>query len=281
MNENIKRILVPLDPSVYAQAATEAACEIARTHRGQVSGVAVLDSSEIRSSIVPAIGPYYPMLMDDVKRKTQHADEILKDCMDRFAQTCEKHRVAHLETEYEGIPVPKLLESAIFYDLVVVGLKTDFHFETRKESYQRLDHLLERTITPILGVPATGFTRPEKVLIAFDGSMGSARALHDFASFVQPYNDVEVKIVVAEKPAEQAEFLLEHSSAYLRSHSIKNVTTEAVSGPIKTVAENAPAEGFNLFVVGIHSKKFINDLFVGSFAEFLIEKCDTAVFLSH
>lgn len=280
MKENIKRILVPLDPSVYAQAATETACRIAQKSRAQVAGVAVLDSDEIRSSVVPAVGPYYPMLIDDVRKKTEHADDVLRDCMERFAQTCEQMRVAHLETEYEGIPVQKLLESAIFFDLIVVGIKTAFHFETRQETFQEVDRLLDRTITPILAVPATGLEKPEKVLIAFDGSFGSARALHDFAAFAQPY-DFDCKIVVAGKEDDEADFLLKHAAAFLRSHGIENIETEATSESIGEVANQSIAGGVNLIVAGIHSKKFINDLFVGSFTKDLIREGDVSLFLSH
>ena len=131
MRTSMRRLLVPLDPSVYAVAAAETACQIAKLHAAQVAGVAVLDSEEIRSSIVPAYGPYYPMMIEVVKKKVDHADHIILDCLKRFKIVCEKAGVDHFETEYEGLPVQKLLDSAIFYDLVVVGLETFFHFETR------------------------------------------------------------------------------------------------------------------------------------------------------
>lgn len=280
MKDTIKRILVPIDPTIYAQAATESACHIARLHGSQVSGVAVLDSKEIRSSLVPAVGPYYPGVMETVIKKKNHAEQILKDCLQRFEETCEKMRVAHLETEYEGIPAQKLLESAIFHDLIVVGVKTSFHFETRKESIEGFDCLLDRTIIPILAVPAKGFEKPESVLVTFDGSLGSAQALHDFATFVQPY-DCKIKIVVAGKKQEEADFLLKNASAFLRSHGIRNLETEAVNGEIYDVVDQELAGVVNLIVAGIHSKKFFKDQFVGSFTKSMFERGDTALFLSH
>ena len=280
MKDTIKRILVPLDPTAYAQAATESACRIARVHTAQVAGVTVLDSEEIRSSVVPAIGPYYPILRAAVRDKTKHAEAILKDCMDRFAQTCEKMRVGHLETEYEGIPAQKLLDSAIFYDLVVVGLKTSFHFETRKESIEGLDEILDRTVTPILAVPVTGLETPDKVLVAFDGSLGSARALHDFARYAFPYQ-CNIKIIVGEKEPEEADFLLRNAEAFLRAHGFDQVMTEAIEKPIEDVVDEAIAAGINLVVAGIHSKKKFQDIFVGSFTKALIDRGDVSIFLSH
>ena len=177
MKASITRILVPLDPSEYAQAATETACLLARDHKAQVAGVAVLDAPGIQSDLMPAIGPYYPMLGDQFREKIAHASEVIDDCKKRFADTCESNRVPHYETEYEGIPAAKLLESSIFSDLIVMGLRTYFHFETREEGDgNSLDLFLDRTITPVLAVPKSGLSEIKKVLVAFDGSIGAARA---------------------------------------------------------------------------------------------------------
>ena len=278
MKASITRILVPLDPSDYAQAATETACRLARDHNAQIAGVAVLDSPGIQSDLMPAIGPYYPMMGDQFREKIAHASEVIDDCKKRFAETCEEHRVPHFETEYEGIPATKLLESSIFSDLIVMGLRTHFHFETREGSDgNSLDLFLDRTITPVLAVPKSGLGEIRKAVVAFDGSIGSARALHDFTALVQPY-DPEVTLVVAEKSEEESTFLLNHATEFLRSHSINQVETVASDDPIETVMD---AQEADLFVAGIHSKKPIKDFFVGSLAKHLIKKGDTALFLSH
>jgi len=220
------------------------------------------------------------MLIEEVRRKTEHANTILKDCEERFARTCSQMRVAHLESEYEGIPAQKLLESAIFYDLVVVGLRTSFHFETRDGALEPLSEILDRTITPVLAVPAKGLEKPENVIIAFDGSLGSARAMHDFVRFAQPYSP-SIKIVVAEKEKSQSDFLFRNATAFLRAHGFEKVTTEAIDGPIIPAMEAGAASGVDLIVAGIHSKKVLHDLFVGSFTRSLIQRGDVALFLSH
>ncbi|MDF1812784.1 MAG: universal stress protein [Verrucomicrobiales bacterium] len=278
--KNLKRILVPIDPTIYAQAATETACQIAKVHGAKVSGIAVLDSAEIRSSLVPAVGPYYPGVMSEVVAMTHHADHILKESLERFASTCESSGVDHLETEYEGIPARKLLESAIFYDLIVVGLKTAFHFETRNESFEALDSLLDRTITPILGVPAGGLEEPLRVLVTIDGSTGSARALHDFVQFAQPY-DCEVKVIVADKAESESGFLIKNSVDYLKAHGFSKVSAESFDKDILMAVEAEIDSGANLVVAGIHSKKRLKDIFVGSFTRSLINRGDVAMFLSH
>lgn len=280
MEKTIKRILVPLDPSIYAEAATRTACQIARVHGGSVGGVVVLDANEIKSSIVPAIGPYYPMMVDVIASRTEHAQKILEDCMTRFASICEAEGVEHFETEWDGIPTQKLLESSISYDLVVVGLRTFFHFETQGEDGECLSDILDETITPVLAVPAKGVESSRKALIAFDGSMASAAALHDFARLDAPFR-TEVTVLVAEKEKRESKFLLDEASMYLAAHGIENVTTVIEDSPINTILKGDYLDEFDLIVAGIHSRRRFRDYFVGSFTKSLIRKGTIPVLLSH
>jgi len=280
MENAITRILVPLDPSIYADAATKTACHIAEIHGAEVGGVVVLDSHEITSSLVPEIGPYYPMMIDAVRGKKQHADHVLKDCMTRFASTCESEGIKHFETHWEGIPAQKLLESSIFYDLIVIGLETFFHFETRGEEGDSLSELLDRTVTPVLAVPSDGISKFDRALIAFDGSLSSGRALQDFSRFAQPF-DFEVTVFVADKPKREADFLLREAEAFLHSHGIHNIVLEQEINPIEISLPAPYLDSFDLVVAGIHSKHIIKDFFVGSFTKTLIERKNTPLFLSH
>ncbi|MEM0967710.1 MAG: universal stress protein [Verrucomicrobiota bacterium] len=279
MKAPITRILVPLDPSEFAQAATETACLIATKHQAQVAGIAVLDLPEIQSHIMPAAGPYYPFMGDAIEKETRHADRVLKDCLTRFAQTCDAADVPHLETEYTGIPAQKFLESSIFYDLIVTGLKNSFHFGTREEG-DPLHKLLDRTIAPVLAVPSSGTKGFQKVLIAFDGSFGSARAMQDFVSLALPY-DLSITVAVADKPEKETSFLLRQAIAYLRAHGLSRIETLSSDGPIEEVITDSVLDASDLVVAGIHSRKFIRDCFIGSFTNQLMKRGDTPLFLSH
>ena len=278
MKSSIQRILVPLYPSQFAQAATETACRIAQKHEAQVAGVAVLDSAGISSDLSPAVGPYLPGVAEEVSKKLQHADQVARDCMTQFSDACDAAGIPHWETEYEGIPSEKLLESSIFSDLIVIGLRTSFHFETRGTGEEHdLDRILDRTITPVLAVPIGGIAEIETVVLAFDGSLGAAGAMHDFAGAGSVF-DPAVKIIVAEKPQAESEFLLNQAASYLRSHGFSSIETLPTDAP---VIEAVEAENADLIVAGIHSRKFIKDLFVGSLVRHFVKRGDTALFLSH
>lgn len=249
-------------------------------HDSQVAGLAVLDSDEIRSSVVPAFGPYYPSMNEVVENKIDHAKQMLSKTLERFERICSEADIDFFKTEYKGMPVQKLLESAIFFDLVVVGLETSFHFETRQQGGDSLTKLLDRSTTPVLAVPVNPVQKFDEALITFDGSLASARAMQDFATFAIPF-DMNVTVLVTEKDPGQAEFLLKSAEEFLLSHGIGKVRLESADEPIEKVADDDYLEPFDLIVAGIHSRKLLKDFFVGSFTRSLIGRKTKPLFLSH
>lgn len=276
----VKRILVPLDSSSFSDSAARTACMLAKKHDATVAGVAVLDSPEIRSSIIPAVGPYYPMMLDAVREKIHHADQVLHESMERFAGICAEAGVEHRETEYEGIPAQKLLESSIFHDVIVTGLETHFHFETRGGEGESIDKLLKHTATPVLAVPETGLLKLENVVITFDGSFGASRALRDFLILAEPFQP-DITVITAGLEREKSDFLLGNAGKLLRAHGFSSIELVAKDEEIENAIPESLLRTTDLIVAGIHSKHRIKDIFVGSFTSKLIESGDIPLFLSH
>lgn len=280
IDKSIKRILVPLDPSPYSLSAIRTACKIASAHGAEIFGIAVLDSEEIEASIVPAIGPYYAQMFAAVDKRISHAKKALKTCEKRFVELCEEHQVDYKLSSTEGIPVDKIMESSMFYDLLIVGLETHFHFETDTEKPGSLARLLDRSITPVLAVTDKGCVEFERALVVFDGSLSSARAMHDFAKLAAPFN-MEVTVIIAQKKKSEANFLLSKASEFLSSHGIGKVTTKRAAGPIDEAVDEQRMKAFDMIVCGIYSRKTVKDFFVGSFTRTLIGRKTTPLFLSH
>ncbi|MEM1293819.1 MAG: universal stress protein [Verrucomicrobiota bacterium] len=278
---SIQRILVPLDPSEYSKAATLRACEVARAHYAQVEGLVILDSPEIRSTIAPLEMQNWPAVIDAMSSAISEAEEQIGDLRRHFAETCESLHTTHQEVQLEGLPPNLILEASALFDLVVVGLRTFFHFETRDTPGDSLVKILDRTVTPVLAVPSSEPTPIKQVVIAYDGSFNSARTLRDFVAFAKPY-DFELTLFSADKDKDHAKHSVESAAAYLRSHDFENASEVISKGaPFEAFEKEGLLEKADLIVTGIHSRKFIKDAFVGSFAKSLIEHGDVPLFLSH
>lgn len=275
----LRRILVPLDLSPYSQQATLRACELAKSHRSQVTGLTVLDTPEIDAPIVP----FYTALVKDslAKAAERRADALdrIEDRLKSFAETCEKLGVPHDECEYQGVPAECILKAANYYDLVVMGLRSFFHFETQDEAGDSLEEVLDHTVVPVLAVPKHPGSPFKKVLVAYDGSPHATRALRALAN-LEPMRALEITILTSDKDAERAEFHLNHAAAFLRSHRFDNVETIATDKEIGAVIDEDYIDQVDLIVAGIHSGHAIRDFFfMGSLAKQLIDYGHTALLL--
>jgi nucleotide-binding universal stress UspA family protein len=280
MNSSIQRILLPLDPSPHAEAATLRACDIAHRHFAQITGLAVLDSPEIRRCFSPVEVSHWPSVRANVDLALDEARETIARAEERFASICDQHHVAHTEAELEGVPASLITEMSGLYDLMVIGLRTFFHFETREGAGDSLVRVLDRTACPVLAVPARPAASFERVVIAYDGSFPASRALRDFVGFARPMG-FRITLFSAGGDRAQGEALLERAGAYLRSHDLGDFSVH--------VSDRAPWDAFrdelleetDLLVAGIHSRKFLVDPFIGSFTKQLIDLDRIPLFLSH
>lgn len=276
----IQRILVPLDLSPFTEVATERACAIAKAHNAQIDGLVVLDLPEIMGLDIP----YYAWMgagaLEVSQERVSDAKQRIGDALQRFATVCNGHHVAHSEAEVQGVPADRILEAAALHDLVIMGLRTYFHFETQTGPGDSLEQVLRAPAAPVLAVPKQ---EPgalwSKVLVAFDGSPGACRALKEFARFAQPYA-FDVTILMSAKDTTHAENTVNSAAAYLRAHRLPKVTTCVTDGDIRKVIDEDFIDTTDMVVAGIHSRRYLKDFFVGSLTRKLIDYGHTAVFLS-
>jgi nucleotide-binding universal stress UspA family protein len=279
----IKRILIPLDPSPYTTAATKTGCAIARQTGALLSGLAILDKPGISKSIgpVPAGASFYAEHLEHFKE--EKAQERIHDLLEKFRQTCQEADIRHQESEFQGGPSQLIIRESMFYDLVVTGLRTHFHFETGKEEGDPVDKVVDHTTTPILAVPQsldkTPLTEdPLKVLIAFDGSDHAARALRQYVQLMLPRSQ-QVVVVMSDSDRDRASYYLEGAESYLKTHGIENVEREWTPVDIREHLEKRYKDWANLVVAGAHSRHGIIDFVLGSLAKQLIAKGDSPVLL--
>ena len=279
----IKRILIPLDPSPYTETALEIGCTLAKQNGAELTGLVVLDIPGIEKSIgpVPLGGFYYAERLE--KAKEDEAREHIQSLLARFKEKCEKEGVGHREAQSQGSPSEQIIKESIYYDVVLIGLRTYFHFETRDKPGDSLDEVLDHSITPIYGVPEK-FSLPDisrdkiKVLIAFDGSLPSARALQRFAQLAVP-DIMEVILLTSNPDQAEADYHLGQAEAYLNAHSIDNIKTVWTTQDIIEAMEEKYLDWASIVVVGVHSKKGLFDFMLGSLTRYLIEAAKKPVLI--
>lgn len=279
----INRILVPLDPSPFSSSAVEYALEIAKNNNAEITGLVILDIPGIESAlnISSYRASYLFKNMEDSKVK--EAKMRINFLLQNFEKRCKEENVKYRLAERQGVPAGQIIFESTFYDAVVIGLETHFHFETSTKSGDSLARLLDHTATPVYAVPQTfpkkGEHNKMKILICFDGSLAAVRALHNFAKQGYP-NVMEVKILMSHKDEGFAEYALEEAKQFLQSHLDLYITTEYIDQNITTVVKEKYYSDYDLFVLGVHSDKGILSFMKGSLSHYLLKTAEKPVVLS-
>jgi len=271
----LKRILIPLDPSPYTRTALEMGCAIARWHDAEITGLVILDIPGIRKSVgpVPLGGLHFAEELTAHRR--QVAEDRIHQLLTDFRSKCQQEGVRHREAEFQGRPSEFIIRESLYFDAVIMGLRTYFRFDVDDHPGDTLADMLDHTVTPVYGVPES-FTLPQdpgeklQVLITFDGSLPAARALQRFTQLVQP-EQMAVTLLTAHGDPEVAHFCQDRAADYLQAHGVTDIQRIITEDDILEVLDTGTLEDYHLVVAGAHAKKGLFDFVLGSVVHHLIK----------
>jgi len=280
----IKRILVPLDSSPFTEATLNYACFLARQNNATLTGLAVLDVPGIEKSVgtLPVGGIYYADKLVEAK-KHDELDHIA-DLVANFKAVCGREGVSHRVSQFQGSPSTEIIKESLYYDRVVMGMRTNFRCDAKPiDPGDAVENLLDDTITPFVVVPRElpdfpTAGKPWKVLVAFNSSLPSARAMHRFAQMAdQQLYQVKIFRCGGEESESRASLL--RAANFLRDHGFeKRETCWMEEGKLSDEADKL-VDWADKVVVGVHSRAGLVDFMIGSFSRKLLHRADRMLLL--
>lgn len=273
----IKRILVGLGGTDYTRSAVHHAVALALAHDAELTGVCVLDESRLtRVGPVPlGAGTYAKDLAGDRMVKAQeHVEWASKE----FVDACTAAGVRHELLRERDDPLRLLIDHARYHDLMVFGLRSLFEFDLVQDPHDALVRLVQAGVRPLLAV-AKEIHPVRKVLVAYSGSMESAKAMKRFVQ-MRLWPDLQLRIVSFEDGGRPTRQMLCDAERYCRAHGMA-VESESVPGPSKElVLRYAAAWGADLLVVGNSAKSLLLRRLFGETALHVIRHAERPLFLA-
>ena len=276
-----KRIIVGLDGSGFANTATKIACQHAQSSEGTVVGIGVVDLAGIESVERGApIGSIH-FAEKAEEHKLKDALEKVDRFLNSFEETCKKYGVKYELHSTEGVPFRAIVNSGKMADLIVVGLRTFYHFETSSKPGDTLQRVLQHSVCPVMAVPE----RMEKirdVVIAYDGSMESAKAIRAFVLGFHPIlKDLDLTLLTVSEKKREGESIQQDAQAYLRCWNAEP-KTEIKSGKTdRVLLEYSTALDHPLLVMGAFGRSPISEFFFGATARRIIHDTTIPMMIYH
>ena len=277
----IKRIIVALDPDTDTPVATRYATQIAAGAKAEVTGIAVVDMGSIAASAKGGgIGSMY--LMDKVKADlTSEARATAHDLTADFRTAmAAAGQTAQIRIE-EGVPLERIMEDMKYHDVLVIGRTPHFFYSHPEETRTSLQDIVSSVVGPVLVVPEV-YQDIQRVLIAFDGSPASVRALRGFL-YLKPFGTelrVELVNVHSRGEREGAELVLQRAKLYCEAHGF-GVDPVSIQGSDASteILEAAQRYESDLLVAGAHFVTPLSKLAFGSTTASLMARVKVPMWL--
>jgi len=274
----LKRILVGLGGTPFTIVATKIATELGDLHQAQLTGVTVVDTNKLdKVGPVPAGGAAYAQRMRE--RKARITKEGTDQAIAAFKSHCSKQQVVCRRIEYEQKdPFAAMISEARYNDLTIFGLRSIFDYGFTSDPDKAIIKLLTQGVRPILAVAET--YRPiKKALIAYSGSMESAKALRHFLH-LNPWPGITLHIVHFKEGPEKEPFLLKDAAEFCEAHGFE-VKTDALEGPARSgLLPYAQENNADLIVMGNSVNKALLKRLLANTVLDTIKSADRPLFLS-
>ena len=274
----IKRILVGLGGTPFTTVATRIATELGDLHQAQLTGVTVVDTSNLdKVGPVPAGGAVYAQRLRETKaRITQEGTE---QAIAAFKDHCSKQQVVCRRIAYEQQdPFAAMISEARYNDLTIFGLRSIFDYGFTTDPDKAIVKLLTQGVRPILAVAET-YRPVKKALIAYSGSMESAKAIRHFIH-LNPWPEVALQIVHFQERQAKEPFLLKDAAEFCEAHGFE-VKTDLVKGRARSdLMPFARENDADLIVMGNSVHKALLKRLLGDTVLETIKSADRPLFLS-
>ena len=273
----IKRILVGLGGTPFTEVAVKRAVELARAHDSHLTGVTVADLDRLQKvGPVPLGAGAYAQRM--AQRRIAVTRECVEDTVAAFEKACSEAGVAHCVERETGDPFDLMISHARYHDLTIFGLKSLFDCGITAEPKDALVRLVSQGVRPILAV-SPQFRAVRKALVAYSGSMESAKAMRRFVQ-MRLWPDLRIEIVHFSTDASKGEDLLQAAAEYCRAHGFATETVLVEEGADNGILAQAQRSDADIIVMGNSIRSLMYRQILGSTLLSTIQNADRPLFLS-
>lgn len=279
----LRSILVPLDGSPYSASATTFAIRWAKLSGASLTGLALVDEPEIIGhGPVSATGSHYKKHRDEILIKESHAEAVT--FTEAFAARCQQENLTHISTLVEhGTPFRVIQREAQSHDVIIMGQSADFYFDDSSDFDDdgTLKEVLQNSPRPVITTPQH-FAGGSTIVIAYDGSLQSARALQMFNLLgIGLFVPVHVLCI---KDKDTAEADAQRACEFLRAHKM-NPTLHVLdrNGSVgDTLIAKARELDAGLFVMGAYGKPdSLREWVFGTVTKTILKDGNLPLFLYH
>jgi nucleotide-binding universal stress UspA family protein len=205
----------------------------------------------------------------------------LGEVRDAFVKRCEKAGIDYDLIESGGAVYAEVARAAMSHDLVVLGNDIRFGDIAAQSDFSSVGLLLKHVPRPVLVAPPK-LPKGTDVVVAFDGSAPSARALQMFV-LLGLADGWTIRIVTVHKKRATGEAIARDAALYLDRHGVKNSAkvVEAGGVPTQIILDEVRRYETGILVMGAFGHRGWREVMLGSSTNALLGYAGVPIFVDH
>ena len=273
----IKSVLVPLG----AESDPAWAISFAKDHDSRLTAIGVTDVHRIAHPEAVPIGALeFKKHRDAVLLAQQH--QRVHDVLENFRAACQRAGLPHETLDVEGEPYRQIELAATAHDLIILDRHVSFRLHPQKHLSHTVARVLRDCPRPVL-IPNGNAAAWKKAVVAYDGSIPSARTLQLFA-LLGFAKGLELHVVrIDEEIPGNGLSSMRNAAEFLANHGYSS-KTEVVTGnrhTVKALLKVVTADQAGILVMGAYGHSGLRESLLGSTTRHLVEECPTTLFTYH
>jgi nucleotide-binding universal stress UspA family protein len=273
----IKRILLGLGGTPFTDVAIQRAVELSKLHGALITGITVVDTKSLKQvGPVPPGGTAFAAKLRETRLAI--SEERIDGAIEQFKSQCTAADIPFAVERETGDPFETMIAHSRYNDVTIFGLKSLFDYGFTMESRDALIRLVSQGVRPIIAV-SPEFRNIRKVLIAYSGSMESAKAMRRFVQ-LNLWPGVQLRIVHFGPRSENSDQLLTDAGSYCRDHGYPSETDLVEGSPRTQLIEYAREHDRDMIVMGNSIRSLLMRHLLGDTVLNTIQLSDRPLFLA-
>lgn len=271
----IKNILFHAFEGAAGESVRDVAFELAQEQDAKVSALSVIDNTPIPAYVVP----YVPVNLSDTY--IEEARKIASGVEEQTKSKAESEGVRLDWNNEEGDLCGRMNVHAHYSDLCIVGQGAGSEIPVGPANMLP-DEMILGSGRPILVIPHSYTLNGlgKKILVAWNGSAQSTRAVHDALPLLASADEVRILSVGGPEThlpgAEIGAHLAQHGVNAEAAHAVEKDLSTA-----ETIVEDASNWGADLIVSGAWGHSRIRETVLGGVTRHLLRHMSVPVLMSH
>lgn len=276
----LRRILLGIGGTPFTKVAITRAVELAKANQASITAVTVLDEKRLyKVGPVPMGASEAAADLRDFRRQVtlQHIEEAVTE----LQRTAQEHGVPCVVHREQGEPFTLMVKYSRYHDLNIFGLRSMFEHDVlgtaSSDPARVLRDLIAGGVYPILAV-SNKYRTINRVLVAYSGSVACAHSLREFL-MMGLWSNVTMRVLVCQKPAEEAEQLLKAAADYCRAYGYTVDTKYRHDDPKYGILSEVSEWDADLLVMGSAMKSWLSQIFVETTMLHIVRNLDRPIFI--